>query len=205
MTSQYYNPYKNQQFEFIDFASGAPTRSDYIIALDGEIKHYPTITPSGRYNAILRFEDEVQSVVDWFRDTATKYPNYFKVQFMLFTAHFIGRADVAVSPSMYLYIEPRRVMLNAVSDVLHLPMAMALLEDKAYVDSVGAYLDKMARTPNEKEVATEIKREMAFIFARVKDEKRRRFKTFHEELIATALHPDRVAAWLEGGLDIDSL
>lgn len=205
MTSHYVNPYKNQRIEYINFLESTPTRRDYMIALDGRIEYYPTITPSGRQNATLRFQEETQSVVDWFHKDATQYPNYFKFQFMLFAGHLLSRADVILKPSIYSHIDPVRVMLNAVSDVLLLPMGMALLEDKAYVDSTAAYLDKMARNADERRVAQDIKAEMGFALGRVQEEKRKRMNLIGEELLAVALHPDRVAAWLATGLEMSDL
>lgn len=90
------------------------------------------------------------------------------------------------------------VLLNMASDLLHLPDAIPLLENPAYHASLETALSIVVELKRKnKDLATELLREFDFAVSRRREEKRRFIKTIQEELIATAMHPDRIEGLIQ--------
>jgi hypothetical protein len=87
----------------------------------------------------------------------------------------------------------RFTLLNMASDLLHLPAAMPLLEDTTFRGYLDATLSDVAtRKKRNEELAKEIVTEFDLSVSNYMESKRRFITTIQEELIATALHPDRI-------------
>jgi hypothetical protein len=84
-------------------------------------------------------------------------------------------------------------LLNMASDLLYLPAAIPLLEDPAFRGYIEGILSNLAAVKRKNEdLAIEFMREFDLAASRHRDEKRRFIHTIQDELIATAMHPDRI-------------
>jgi hypothetical protein len=84
-------------------------------------------------------------------------------------------------------------LLNMASDLLHIPAAIPLLDNPAFRRYLDATLSKAAQVKKKNEdLATEFVREFDLAASAHKEQKRRFIHTIRDELIATAMHPDRM-------------